>query len=63
MSLACNLAAAIFGGTSPIVVTKMITATGSHLPISYYIIAAAIVSFICLVFARSRRLKGQMYLV
>jgi len=63
MSLACNLAAAIFGGTSPIVVTKMITATGSHFPVAYYIIAAAVVSFICLIFARSRRLKGQMYLV
>jgi len=63
MSLACNLAAAIFGGTSPILVTKMITMTDSHLPIAYYIMAAALLSFVCVGWARLRRQRGQMYLV
>lgn len=63
MSLSCNLAAAIFGGTTPILVTHLINTTGSHMPIAYYIMAAAIVSFICVAFARIRRQRGQMYLV
>ncbi|MCX7088795.1 MAG: MFS transporter [Methylococcales bacterium] len=63
MSLACNLAAAIFGGTAPILVTKMLTMTGSHLPIAYYIIFAAIVSFVCISLIKIRRQRGQMYLV
>ncbi|MEQ1637709.1 MAG: MFS transporter [Methylococcales bacterium] len=63
MSLACNLAAAIFGGTAPIVVTKMLTLTPSHLPIAFYIIFAATVSFICISIIKIRRQRGLMYLV
>ncbi len=62
MSLACNLAAAIFGGTAPILVTKMITATDSHLPIAFYIIAASLLSFICVGLVKRRRQRGLLYL-
>jgi MHS family proline/betaine transporter-like MFS transporter len=63
MSLACNLAAAIFGGTSPILVTKMITLSGSNTPISLYIMLAAFGSFFCLVAVRTRRKKHLLHLV
>ncbi|NOT83843.1 MAG: MFS transporter [Methylococcaceae bacterium] len=63
MSLACNLAAAIFGGTAPIVVTKLITLTDSHTPIAFYIIFAAAVSFFCITLIKIRRQRGLMYLV
>ncbi len=54
MSLSCNLAAAIFGGTAPMVITKLITSTDSNYPISYYVIFAAVVSFICITRVRTR---------
>ena len=63
MSLACNLAAAIFGGTSPILVTKMITLSGTNTPISLYIMLAAIGSFFCLVSIRTRRKRNLLHLV
>jgi MHS family proline/betaine transporter-like MFS transporter len=63
MSLACNLAAALFGGTAPIVVTKMLTLTDSHQPIAYYIMFAAIASFVCISLVKIRRQRGLMYLV
>lgn len=63
MSLACNLAAAIFGGTAPIVVTKMLTLADSHLPIAFYIIFAACVSFVCISLVKIRYQRGLMYLV
>jgi MFS transporter, MHS family, proline/betaine transporter len=63
MSLACNLAAAIFGGTAPILVTKMITLTGSYSPISFYIMAAAVASFLCIASVRVRRHRDLLHLV
>jgi MHS family proline/betaine transporter-like MFS transporter len=63
MSLACNLAAAIFGGTAPILVTKMITLTGSNSPISFYIMAAAFASFFCIASVRVRRHRDLLHLV
>lgn len=63
MSLACNLAAAIFGGTAPILVTKMITLSGSNAPIAYYIMLAAFVSFISIASIRSRRHRDLLHLV
>jgi MFS transporter, MHS family, proline/betaine transporter len=63
MSLACNLAAAIFGGTAPILVTKMITLTGSYSPISFYIMAAAFASFLCIASVRVRRHRDLLHLV
>ncbi len=63
MSLACNLAAAIFGGTAPILVTKMITLSGSNAPIAYYIMLAAFVSFVSIASIRSRRHRDLLHLV
>lgn len=63
MSLACNLAAAIFGGTAPIVVTKLLTFTDSHLPIAFYIMLAATFSFVAVTMIKKRRQRGLMYLV
>lgn len=63
MSLACNLAAAIFGGTAPIVVTKMITLSGSNAPISFYIMIAALTSFCCIASVRVRKHKDLLHLV
>ena len=54
MSLACNLAAAIFGGTAPMILTKMITETGSNYAISYYIIFASVISLICVHKAKTK---------
>jgi MFS transporter, MHS family, proline/betaine transporter len=63
MSLACNLAAAIFGGTAPILVTKMITMTGSYSPIAYYVMAAALASFLCIASVRVRKHRDLLHLV
>ncbi len=63
MSLACNLAAAIFGGTAPILVTKMITLSGSNAPIAFYIMVAAFVSFLCMFSIRKRRHQDLLHLV
>ncbi|CAH1084009.1 MFS transporter [Candidatus Nitrotoga sp. 1052] len=63
MSLACNLAAAIFGGTTPILLTKMMSATESHLPIAFYIMFAAIVSFVCIANVKARQKRALLHLV
>jgi MFS transporter, MHS family, proline/betaine transporter len=63
MSLACNLAAAIFGGTAPMLVTKMITLMGSNSPISFYIMVAAFSSFFCIASVRVRRYRDLLHLV
>lgn len=63
MSLACNLAAAIFGGTAPILATKMITMTGSYSPIAFYIMAAAFASFLCIASVRVRKHRDLLHLV
>jgi MFS transporter, MHS family, proline/betaine transporter len=63
MSLACNLAAAIFGGTAPILVTKMITLAGSYSPISFYVMAAAVASFLCIASVRVRKHRDLLHLV
>lgn len=63
MSLACNLAAAIFGGTTPILMTKMMSATESHLPIAFYIMFAAIVSFVCIAIVKARQKRALLHLV
>ena len=63
MSLACNLAAAIFGGTAPILVTKMISLSGSNAPISLYIMVAAIASFCCIASVRVRKHRDLLHLV
>lgn len=46
MSLACNIAAAIFGGTTPVLITWSIGQFGNNYFMSGYIILAAIISYI-----------------
>jgi MHS family proline/betaine transporter-like MFS transporter len=46
MAIACNLCAAIFGGTTPIIATWLIEKTGTNLILSVYIAAAALISLV-----------------
>jgi MHS family proline/betaine transporter-like MFS transporter len=49
MSLSANLAAALFGGTAPMVLAKLLDPAGTdYYPISWYVILAATASFACL---------------
>jgi MHS family proline/betaine transporter-like MFS transporter len=63
MSLACNLAAAIFGGTSPMLVTTLITKTDSHYPIGIYIMFAAAISLFCVFEVKRRRDQQRLFLI
>ncbi|WP_454723577.1 MULTISPECIES: MFS transporter [Cupriavidus] len=54
LSLAYNFAVTIFGGFAPLIVTWLITSSGSKLAPAYYVIAAAAVSFIALLFMHDR---------
>lgn len=63
MSLACNLAAAIFGGTSPMLITALITGTGSNYPIAIYVMFATTVSFFCVWEVKRRRDSKRLYLI
>ncbi|MSR17471.1 MAG: MFS transporter, partial [Methylococcaceae bacterium] len=63
MSLACNLAAAIFGGTSPMLITALITGTGSNYPIAIYVMIAAFVSLLCVWEVKRRRDINCLYLI
>jgi MHS family proline/betaine transporter-like MFS transporter len=63
MSLSCNLAAAIFGGTSPMLITALITGTGSNYPIAIYVMIAAFVSLLCVWEVKRRRDSNRLYLI
>jgi MHS family proline/betaine transporter-like MFS transporter len=63
MSLSCNLAAAIFGGTSPMLITALITGTGSNYPIAIYVMIAAFVSMLCVWEVKRRRDSNRLYLI
>jgi MHS family proline/betaine transporter-like MFS transporter len=63
MSLACNLAAAIFGGTAPMLITTLITGTGSNYPIAIYVMFATSVSFFCVWEVKRRRDAKRLYLI
>jgi MHS family proline/betaine transporter-like MFS transporter len=63
MSLSCNLAAAIFGGTSPMLITALITGTGSNYPIAIYVMIAALVSMLCVWEVKRRRDSNRLYLI
>jgi MHS family proline/betaine transporter-like MFS transporter len=54
LSLAYNFAVTIFGGFAPLIVTWLITSSGSKLAPAYYVISAAAVSFIALMFMHDR---------
>ncbi len=63
MSLSCNLAAAIFGGTSPMLITALITGTGSNYPIAIYVMIAAFISMLCVWEVKRRRDSNRLYLI
>jgi MHS family proline/betaine transporter-like MFS transporter len=46
LSIGNNLAVAIFGGFAPFIATWLIKATGNNLAPSYYLMAAAAISFL-----------------
>jgi MFS transporter, MHS family, proline/betaine transporter len=48
MSLACNLSAAVFGGTLPLVLSWLLSNTGNDYFISIYIMIGAVVPLMCL---------------
>ena len=54
LSLAYNFAVTIFGGFAPLIVTWLIESTHNKLAPAYYVIAAAAVSFVALVFMHDR---------
>jgi MHS family proline/betaine transporter-like MFS transporter len=46
LSIGYNVAVAIFGGFAPFISTWLIQVTGSNLAPGYYLVAAALISFI-----------------
>lgn len=54
LSLAYNFAVTIFGGFAPLIVTWLIASSGSKLAPAYYVIAAAAISFVALLFMHDR---------
>jgi len=46
LSVGHNLSASLFGGTTPLVITALISVTGSELMPAYYVMAAAVVGVI-----------------
>ncbi|WP_423192575.1 MFS transporter [Cupriavidus sp. H18C2] len=54
LSLAYNFAVTIFGGFAPLIVTWLIESTQNKLAPAYYVIAAAAISFVALIFMHDR---------
>jgi len=54
LSLAYNFAVTIFGGFAPLIVTWLIESTHNKLAPAFYVIAAAAISFVALVFMHDR---------
>jgi len=52
LSLAYNIAVTIFGGFGPFIIAWLIRATGEKVAPSFYLMFAALVSFVALVAAR-----------
>ncbi|MGV2432787.1 MAG UNVERIFIED_CONTAM: hypothetical protein LVQ98_05645 [Rickettsiaceae bacterium] len=57
LSLACNSATSIFGGTTPYLLHLLLHKTGNLVSAAYYIVTCAILSFIALLFYRDRSLN------
>lgn len=53
-ALALNISASLFGGTAPMLVTYLISRSGTQLIPAYYLIAAGIISFVALLFVKDR---------
>ena len=49
MSIGYSVSTALFGGTAPIVVTKLITVTGNNIVPAYYIMVAAVIAILPIV--------------
>lgn len=54
MSLAYNISAAVFGGTTPIFAIWLVEATGTKTAVSFYLILCALISLISLYFFKDR---------
>ncbi|MFC9315242.1 glycine betaine/L-proline transporter ProP [Streptomyces nigra] len=52
LSVGYNLSASLFGGTTPLVITALISATGSDLMPAYYAMGAALVGVIAVAFTK-----------
>ncbi|MEV5935151.1 MFS transporter [Streptomyces sp. NPDC052079] len=52
LSVGYNLSASLFGGTTPLVITALISATGSDMMPAYYSMAAALVGVIAVAFMK-----------
>jgi MHS family proline/betaine transporter-like MFS transporter len=55
LSVSYNLGVTLFGGFAPIILTWLISSSGSLLSPSYYLIAVAAVSLVGMLVIRSRR--------
>lgn len=56
MAVACNLCATVFGGTTPIVATKLIQTTGNNMILAFYIMAAALISLASLAYLKHKKI-------
>ena len=54
MSLAYNISATVFGGTTPIVGTWLVQETGNNNAVAFYLIACAVVTLFTLCFFKDR---------
>lgn len=63
MSLASNIAAAIFGGTTPMLITTLIGEMDSYYPISFYLVFATSISFACVCEVKRRYNQNRLYLI
>ncbi|MFF7181719.1 glycine betaine/L-proline transporter ProP [Streptomyces sp. NPDC008121] len=62
LSVGYNLSASLFGGTTPLVITALISATGSNLMPAYYAMAAALVGVVavaCMKETAQKPLEGS----
>ncbi|KAF4410379.1 glycine betaine/L-proline transporter ProP [Streptomyces lycii] len=57
LSIGYNLSASIFGGTTPLVITALISATGSDMMPAYYSMAAALVGIVAVAFMKETAQK------
>jgi len=59
LAISYNLGVTLFGGFAPIILTWLISTSGSLLSPSYYLMAVAVVSIIGLLVIRRRRYVNQ----
>jgi MFS transporter, MHS family, proline/betaine transporter len=54
MAVSYNVGVMMFGGTTPLVIVWLVDATGDELAVTYYLMVLAVLSLVCVVFARRR---------